>query len=347
MSTKFQAPFCSECGGPLKKWPTRTEPVQCDFCGSTVFGVEDVLRKMATEYNNIYKEYLQISREFPDTVPVGDDVRIFRVPIPSDGTHFDVLVVLREYPERISLDYPRGLQNLIGPPRYLKSLAEWIPNHSKPLDVLREIQDTLTGQKFIKPADQVPRVESWDAIAKQFEVQNLGKDQKKVFLHTSRTNFELNFYLKGDAMNVKLSDKLLRALPEAQPLEIRYNNGEVSLADFLGRLEYGVNTQDRIITEIQMLRNNYTNLRYHPHIRQIGVTIPVDGTSLQLLVTIPPRFPIIRPSVTLASGVSNAKVKQAIEERLAMATAMWNRHMHILDLLSEVQAAIIGGTYQR
>ncbi|MHA2060629.1 MAG: hypothetical protein ACW976_07615, partial [Candidatus Ranarchaeia archaeon] len=90
MNSEFQVPFCPECGGPLKNWPTRTNSVRCDFCGSNVFGTEEVLHEMEAKYSNVYKEFLEISREFPDTIPVGDDVRIFRVPLKSNGIKYDV-----------------------------------------------------------------------------------------------------------------------------------------------------------------------------------------------------------------------------------------------------------------
>jgi hypothetical protein len=347
MNSEFQVPFCPECGGPLKNWPTRTKSVRCDFCGSNVFGTEEVLHEMEAKYSNVYKEFLEISREFPDTIPVGDDVRIFRVPLKSNGTKYDVLVVLRDFPERISVDYPRGLQNLIGPPRYLESLKNWIPDGSKPIEVLREIQDNLTGGEYVKPPTKGPLVESWETLGNQFQVESIGADKKRVSLYSPRTHFELNFQIKKKKTSVSLGNRLVRSLPEAQTLGKRYNNGEITLTDFLGRMEFGINTQDRIITEIQMLRNNYTQLRYHPNTRQISLSIPVGSKPLHLVVSIPPRFPIMRPEVTLASEVSDEKVKRVVEERLNAIAGMWNRHMHILDLLSEVQAAVIGVMYKQ
>jgi hypothetical protein len=239
------------------------------------------------------------------------------------------------------------LQNRIGPPRYLESLKNWIPNGSKPIEVLREIQDNLTGGQYVKPLTKVPTVESWETLANQFQVESIGADKKRVFLHSPRTQFELNFRIKKKSTAVSLSNRLIRSLPEAQTLGDRYNKGEITLTDFLGRMEFGINTQDRIISEIQMLRNNYTQLRYHPNTRQISLSIPVGSKPLHLVVNIPPRFPIMRPEVTLASEVADKKVKQVVEERLNAIAGMWNRHMHILDLLSEVQAAVIGVMYKQ
>jgi hypothetical protein len=130
-------------------------------------------------------------------------------------------------------------------------------------------------------------------------------------------------------------------------LESRYNSGEVTLGDMIGRLEYAANVQDRIITEIQLLRNNFTHVQYYPESRQVLITVPIATEAIQFQVDIPEKFPIIRPIIQLRSPVRNKQVHAVIEQRMNQMLGMWTRFMHIMDVLSDVQAAAIGLLYRR
>ncbi|MHA1917642.1 MAG: hypothetical protein ACTSUV_04945 [Candidatus Ranarchaeia archaeon] len=347
MTIEYKVPFCPECGGPLSKWPLEEEPTTCDFCNCQVFGKKDSVEQLEEEYNIIYKEFLLVSREFPDTTPVGDDVRIFRVPIKGKENNFDVLVVLKEYPERISIDYPRGLQNLIGPSRLLTTLESWVPNQSKPIDALREIFDKLNQSKTKDKTIFDPSSESWETVKKQFQVESISENKKRVHLYTPRTHFELNFMIIDNDTSVNIDLRLKSVLPDSTELEERYNNGEISLLDFLGRLEYEINTQDRIITEIQLLRNNFTNLKYYPDKKQIIISIPVGVLLIKIQVNIPPKFPLVKPEISIISEIKDKKIKDTIDKRKNIMLNLWNRHMHILDIISEIQASAIAILFER
>ena len=145
----------------------------------------------------------------------------------------------------------------------------------------------------------VPSPESWEKVEKQFQVESISDNSKRVYLYTPRTHFIINFQLTDKDTSVDIDPRLKTIIFESSNLEERYNNGEIALLDLLGRLEYGVNTQDRIITEIQLLRNNFSNLKYFPEKKQIVVSLPIGVLSIQVRVNIPRKFPLVKPVIQI------------------------------------------------
>jgi hypothetical protein len=142
-------------------------------------------------------------------------------------------------------------------------------------------------------------------------------------------------------------DNIKRVLPSAAILEQRYNAGEITLADLVRRLEYSANVQDRIITEIQKLRNNFVNVNYQPNTRQITLVVPVDPVRLQFQITLPDKFPIVRPIIQLHTQLQNKKLESAIINRMNYAMNSWTRFNSILDILSEIQGVVATFLYGR
>jgi hypothetical protein len=136
-------------------------------------------------------------------------------------------------------------------------------------------------------------------------------------------------------------------LPVASVLEQRYNVGEITIGDLVGRLEYAANVQDRTITEIQKLRNNFLNVVYEPTTRQISLVIPVDPVRLQFQISLPDKFPIVRPIITLQTGLKNKQLEAAIIKRMNFAMNSWTRFHSILDILSEIQGVVATFLYGR
>ena len=118
MSTQFVVPLCPQCGGPLQKYPTREEPISCEFCGGKVFGKEDTTQDLKSEYHDIYKEVLTIKLSYPKFELVGEDITKLRVPIQHGMSEYDVLLVLDDFPNDFRTELVNPHDSLINASRF-------------------------------------------------------------------------------------------------------------------------------------------------------------------------------------------------------------------------------------
>ncbi len=348
MSSEFVVPMCPQCGSPLPSLPSPETAVTCEFCNGQVFGKKtNQHQHLKEDYASIYGEVMLVKQGFPKVEVIGADISKIRVPITSQGSAYDVLLVLDDFPQNVFVDYPRGLRSLIGPPNYLTTIASWSPDRSHAVDVLQEIN----GMAGRTRTDSTPQFnggsEDLSSLSRSFQVEEINSSESRIYIHTPRTRFFTTLNTVSTPPRVSVPENIKRVIPVASTLEQRYNAGEITLGDLVSRLEYSANVQDRIITEIQKLRNNFVDVNYQPNSRQISLIVPVDPVRLQFLITLPEKFGIVRPVIQLQTQLQNKKLESAIINRMNFAMNSWTRFNSILDILSEIQGVVATFLYGR
>ncbi|MHA1713817.1 MAG: hypothetical protein ACTSW4_07265 [Candidatus Ranarchaeia archaeon] len=349
MSSEYIVPMCPQCGSPLPNLPTAENAVTCEFCNGKVYGREKTAQsqQLKEDYASIYSEVMLVKQEFPKVEIIGADIAKIRVPVTSQGSEYDVLVVLDEFPKDIFVDYPRGLRSLIGPPNYLTTVTSWAPGSSHAVDVLREIKSMANRSRAALGVTYEGGPEDISALSRSFQVEQVSPSETRIYIYTPRTRFFTSLNTATSPPQVTIPSNIKRVLPIAGILEQRYNAGEITIGDLVGRLEYAANVQDRIITEIQKLRNNFVNVTYQPETRQISLIVPVEPIRLQFQITLPDKFPIVRPVITLQTRLKNRQLEDAILKRMNFAMSSWTRFNSILDILTEIQGVVATFLYGR
>ncbi len=340
MSTAFIVPMCPQCGSPLPELPTSDHPITCEFCSGKVYGHESPQpQQLQEDYSRTYQEVLRIKQEYPKVETIGADIKKIRIPISSMGKEFDVLLVLDDYPQNVFIDYPRGLRNIIGPPNYLTTITSWKPNGSHAVDVLKEITSMLSTKRSSTISPETVK-EDLSNLEKSYQVERISEIETRIYVYTSRTRFHITVHQTTQTPTASVPANIKRVLSTANELEHRYNEGQITLQDLVSRLEYAANVQDRIITEIHKIRNNFVDVQFYPQTRQISLTVPVDPIKLQFNISLSEKFPIIHPQITMLTRLKNKKLENAILQRLRYALDSWTPYSSLTDLLTEIQGVV-------
>ena len=326
--------------------PDNSIPTKPDFQESKqekiIEGLEQLSIDVNTELSLIQQYYAYDQKGQSQT-----DINVYMT-ITLSKT-FIIGINFTDFPNKPIFSFPEEIQKILGDPnKSIDTLKKWNPK--KPLHIVDVLQELESKLFFIKDIELESK-----KILGEYKAEMIGNSATQLRVHLLTYGFkeymlDLNLGQYPKPPEIILTSELQQIIPDPKKTLNSYKNWKEKQSEpveIVREIAWLVDKNSRIKFEMDLLKNDYKNLKYDPLSETLNLDMKgkmkTQDITFKFQINLPREYPMKIPDVNLLNEFEledQEKLKEDLESSFKDFFNKWTPFSYLVDLFNLIKEEI-------
>ena len=326
--------------------PDNSIPIKPDFQESKQEKIIEVPEQLSIDVNtelSLIQQYYAYDQKGQSQT----DINVYMT-ITLSKT-FIIGINFTDFPNKPIFSFPEEIQKILGDPnKSIDTLKKWNPK--KPLHIVDVLQELESKLFFIKDIELESK-----KILGEYKAEMIGNSATQLRVHLLTYGFkeymlDLNLGQYPKPPEIILTSELQQIVPDPKKTLNSYKNWKEKQSEpveIVREIAWLVDKNSRIKFEMDLLKNDYKNLKYDPLSETLNLDMKgkmkTQDITFKFQINLPREYPMKIPDVNLLNEFEledQEKLKEDLESSFKDFFNKWTPFSYLVDLFNLIKEEI-------